>query len=59
MPSKRPLPTPTPSHIASPHNPTLVQPWLAISLVVTTTATPVTTAKQHLLKLTPTLHFSE
>jgi len=43
---KTTLPTPTPSHIASPQNPTLVQPWLAISLAVTTTATPVTTVNQ-------------
>jgi len=56
---KTTLPTPTPSHIASPQNPTLVQPWLAISLAVTTTAMPVTTANQHLLKPTPTLHFLE
>jgi len=58
MPSMT-LPTPTPSHIASPRNPTLVQLWLTISLAATTTATPMTTANQHLLKPTPALHFPE
>jgi len=58
MPSMT-LPTPTPSHIASSHNPTLVQLWLTISLAAIPTVTMVTTANRHLLKSTPALHFLE